>query len=73
MNDQPGDPLDSLKVRAAFYLAKAAEARERAATSTRDIARASFIGVAQSYEALAQSIEAIAKRHRRRPIDKPRP
>jgi hypothetical protein len=72
MNDQPGDPLDSIKVRAAFYVAKAAEARERAASSTRDSARASFIGVAQSYEALAQSIEAIAKRHKRRPIDKPK-
>jgi hypothetical protein len=57
---RPSHPRGSAEARAAFYRAKAAALRERAASAW-DVTSATFIQAAETYEYMATSIEALVQ------------
>jgi hypothetical protein len=57
--------LDEARLRAADYRMRAEELRIRAASIEWDEARANILKVAETYDALAQTIEDIAERQTR--------
>lgn len=63
---QPSDnSFDEVRLRAADYRMRAEELRMRAASITWAEARANILKVAETYDALAQTVEDIAERQTR--------
>jgi hypothetical protein len=65
MLDTPDQPLDDPKACAARYRARAEEVRKRAASIRWAEVRSSLLETADTYDALAQTIEDIAERQAR--------
>lgn len=65
MSDTPDNSFDAVRLRAADYRMRAEELRMRAASITWAEARSDILKVAETYDALAQTVEDIAERQTR--------
>jgi hypothetical protein len=62
MSDTADNSFDEVRLRAADYRMRAEELRMRAASITWAEARSNILKVAETYDALAQTVEDIAER-----------
>jgi hypothetical protein len=65
MSDTSDNSFDEVRLRAADYRMRAEELRMRAASITWPEARSNILKVAETYDALAQTVEDIAERQTR--------